>query len=261
MPKWGKTTILIIIVLAAAVFLVLQVDNGDGPPYSPFLTDEPGTSLLYDTLQHMGYPVRIGYAPLTRARNTDHVHVIIQPFNPNITTEMAQEMLAWVYGGGRLLFLHNNLLNALNQLLPDSATYTIHGLDHHRHGAGTVVIGRAQNVTNRMLVDNAAPGAAIHEIIAEWNADRVYFMVYYHGFHPTETMFSELPLVIRLILIQLGIALLMLLWHMGKRFGRAIPTYEETEREENEQVRALARLYMKTGAKENEHVKDDYRQY
>jgi hypothetical protein len=40
--------------------------------------------------------------------------------------------------------------------------------------------------------------------------------------------------------------MLLLIWHVGKRFGKPVPAYEETEREENEQVRALARLYNKT---------------
>jgi len=250
MPKWGKTLILIIIILGAAIFFVLQTDNGDGPPYSPFLTDGPGTSLLFDTLRHMGYPVRMGYEPLTRTRNTNHVHVIIQPFNPPVNNEMALEILEWVYNGGRLIFLHNNLQNEFNRLLPNSATRTVYGLDYHQHGAGVVITGRTHPITNRQLLDDATPGTVIRNVISEWDADRIYFVVYYHGYHPPETIFSSLPLAIRLILIQLGIALLMLLWHVGKRFGRAIPAYEETEREENEQVRAMARLYMKTNAKE-----------
>jgi len=251
MPRWSKTLILIIIILGAAIFLVLQTDSGDGPPYSPFLTDEPGTSLLFDTLQHMGYPVRMGYAPLTPSRSTEHVHIIIQPFNPPVSNEMAAEILEWVYNGGRLIFLHNNLHNELNRLLPNTPTRTMYGLGYHHHGTGVVITGRAHPVTNRPLIESAAPGAAVHNILSEWNADRIYFIVYYHGFHPPETMFSSLPLVIRLLLIQFGLAVLMLLWHVGKRFGRAIPAFEETEREENEQVRAVARLYMKTNAKEN----------
>ncbi|MCL2363260.1 MAG: DUF4350 domain-containing protein [Defluviitaleaceae bacterium] len=250
MPRWGKTLILIAIVLGAAVFLVMRADNGDGPPYSPFLTDEPGTSLLFDTLQHMGYPVRMSYAPLTRTRNNDHVHVIIQPFNPPVTTEMAEEMLEWVYSGGRLIFLHNNLQNEMNRLLPNDPGRMVYGLAYFYHGAGSVVTGRANPIVNRSLLDDAAGGAAVHSVLSEWGADRIYFVVYYHGFHPPETMFSSLPLVVRLVLIQLGITVLMLLWHVGKRFGRAIPAFEETEREENEQVRAVARLYMKTNAKE-----------
>jgi len=246
MHKRGRTLLLVFIVLAAAVFLFARADT-DGPPYAPFSTATLGTSVFFDTLRHMGYPVRIHYAPLTTRTDTAHVIVIIQPFNPAVSPEMAEEMLAWVYAGGRLIFLHNAQPSPIDLLLQDRDNVTSGGFFFYRVGAGEVITGRAHPLTNQRLLNDSTPGAVLQEIIAQWDATRIYFTAYYHGMHPPDTLFAQLPVGVRLVIVQLGLAALMLIWCLGKRFGKPVPAYEEVEREENEQVRALARLYMKIG--------------
>ncbi|MCL2203338.1 MAG: DUF4350 domain-containing protein [Defluviitaleaceae bacterium] len=246
MGKRGKSFILVLIVVAAAVFVFVRSDDVSGPMYSPFSTAEAGTRLFYDTLRHMGYPVQIGYAPLTRASDTRHVYIIIQPFNPAVSQEMAEEMLDWVRRGGRLIFLQNSRPTVIDRYLAGTRNLTAGDFLHYTPGLGQVVTGRAELMTNVNLVENAAPGIRLHEFLSDWGAERIVFPVYYHGVRPRETMFSRLPLIVRLVTIQLGIATVVLLWHVGKRFGKPVPAYEETEREENEQIRALARLYHKT---------------
>jgi hypothetical protein len=245
MFRHRRTFVLILIVLAAAVFVLLQT-NGDGPPFAPNSTAEGGTSLFYDTLRHMGCPVRMVYTPLTRQRDIRNAVVIIQPYNPPVTVEMAEEMLEWVRLGGRLVFLHNSGPPELDLLLLDMESIGEGGFFRYTIGLGEIVTGRAHGLTNIRLMNDPAPGEVLHRIISSWGTERIDFSLYYHGYRPPETMFSELPLVMRLVLIQLGLAGLAVVWHLGKRFGKPVPAFEETEREENEEVRALARLYMKT---------------
>ena len=244
MANRGKKFLLgFIIVAAVVVSFVLNDSNDEGPVFAPFTTGEMGTSLFYDTLRHMGYTVVMASSPLTFYSDNRDVYVIIQPTNPIVSDEMAAEMMEWVRFGGRLIFLQNNAHPILERHLQNHHRQQVGDFVIYYDGTGQVVIGQANTLTNRNLAQNSNPGATLHQIIHDWDAERIVFPVYYHGVHPSETFFSQLPLIIRLVIIQLGVAVLALIWHHGKRFGRPIVVYEETEREENEQVRALARLY------------------
>ncbi|MCL2189262.1 MAG: DUF4350 domain-containing protein [Defluviitaleaceae bacterium] len=244
MARRGKIFILVLIVLVSVIITFVQNEDDGGPTYAPFTTNEMGASLFYDTLRHMGKPVRFGYAPLTATTDPRHVYVIIQPSNPHISLEMAEEILEWVRRGGRLILLQNGH-NIMDAILTHTPPHRINGFAYHREGFGAIVTGQARDLANAQLMHNAAPAEALHSILTAWNAERIVFPVYYYGIRPPQTFFSQLPLVIRLVIVQLCVAALAMLWHVGKRFGRAVPLYEEVEREENEQVRALARLYYK----------------
>jgi len=250
MGRRVKNGLLILLVVVAAGVSLYLTGGNDGPPYAAFSTAEQGTGLFFDTLRHMGYPVRIGYAPLTSASNVNQVYVIIQPFSPGVCTDRANEMLNWVNRGGRLIFLHNNNPTVLDGLLENSRRQSIGEFTRYHVGLGQVVTGRANGVTNQRLLNESQNAAVLQSILTDWDTGRIWFVAYYHGIHPSDTFFSRLPMVVQLVTIQLGITLLILLFFLGKRFGKPIPAYEETERDENEYVHALARLYMK-GRKKN----------
>ena len=235
----------VIVALAILVISLFEVDT-TGNPYSSFSATERGSSLLFDTLQHMGYDVRVSYRPLNRYTSTDYVYIIIQPRTPPVNSSMASEMLEWVRRGGHLIFLCRNYprtaidheINAQGSQLGNFTRYQL--------GNGEILTGRASQITNYRLMNDSESGQMLHAAISNWNPDTIFFAEYYHGFHTAETFIGSLPLVIRLVLAQLVIFVLITLWHLGKRFGNATPYYEETEREENEYVRALARLYMES---------------
>jgi hypothetical protein len=206
----------------------------------------------------MDYPVRVSYRPLTRETRTDVVYIIIQPQSPRITEQIAKDMLEWVENGGRLIFLCNSFpFGIFDELLEMRGNHS-GSLRVYRHGRGELITGRAREITNAELMENHATGEMIQTTLSRWNSERrvenIFFAEYYHGIHIPETMVARLPLVIRLILAQIVILAIILVWHLGKRFGNAIPYYEEVEREENEYVRALARLYM--AAKANSFAKN-----
>jgi len=232
----------------AAVVLHMFSDDYEGPPFVSSTTGERGASLLYDTLRHMGYPVRVSRRPLTAHTDINHAYIFIQPHYSHFDHYKAEALLSWVYSGGRLIFLHNRPVTIFDTLINSPGT-GFGNLTIHELGQGVFVSGHANDIININLMNDHGTGAQIHTVINRWNVDRIMFAEYYHGARATETFFNRLPTIVRLVIVQLGLVSLILVWYSGKRFGNPIVYYEEHEREENEHVYALARLYMKTKRK------------
>ncbi|MCL1842269.1 MAG: DUF4350 domain-containing protein [Defluviitaleaceae bacterium] len=241
-------------IIVMAVLVSYIMDTGDGAAYSISSTGERGASLLFDTLRHMDYRVRASYRPLTSRTGTDYVYIIIQPRTPLINYYMAEEMIEWVRNGGRLIFLRgNHPLDLVFDNVINTAGIDLGDFWAYRVGSGEIITGSAPDVRNDYLMNNSGAGQAIQLTLDRWNSERdiatIFFAEYYHGFHTAETFVGRLPLVMRLLLAQVLILTIIAIWHFGKRFGNPVPYYEETEREENEYVHALARLYMENNKK------------
>jgi len=235
-----------IIVIIAAVVLYVFDRSEDELPFVSSSTGVHGASLLFDTLQHMGYPVSASRRPLNLQTSIDDAYIIIQPEYFDISD--VEEILAWIGIGGRLIFLQNDYPTVLDILIPVQGI-RYGNLTVYEFGRGSVVTGRANEITNRNMAGNANTGTAIHSVLSAWDANRIRFGEYYHGAREADNLFVRLPLVVRLVFIQLGIVGIIIVWHLGKRFGNTVPYYEEHERMENEHVHALTRLYMKIGKK------------
>jgi len=236
------------IILTLALFLGLiwganrHMHNSGFPNYTSFSYENAGVSLLHDTLQHMGYPIALLYRP-AQTVDINAAVFIIQPVNPRIDYEMTHDILLWVRRGGRLFYLDNRYPTAMDQILDSEYREAISSMRLYQVGMGEVITGPADIVANANLMGNYFYGEGITYILSRWNPDRIYFAEYYHGFHAASGMFRQMPLWLRLVTFQIIIGAVALMWHLGKRFGNPIPLYEEIEREENEQVLVLARLY------------------
>jgi hypothetical protein len=248
MRKTGAWVIpMIIVALAIVIVNFFEVETPAANPYTSFSAGDRGSSLFFDTLLHMGYNVQTSHRPLNRYTSTDYIYVIIQPRMPAVNSYMAAEMLEWVRRGGRLIFLSRNL-GVINHEI-NMQGRQVGDFTHYRLGYGEILTGSAFPLTNSHLMSHPEPGQLLHATIANWNAQGIFFAEYYHGFHASENFLGGLPLVIRLVLAQLVIFVIVTVRHLGKRFGNPTPFYQETEREENEYVRALARLYMESDRK------------
>ena len=212
------------------------------PDFTSFSNGEFGVSLLYDTLRHMRFPVAVLYQPLNRAGLNDAVF-IIQPSNPRVNAEIAEDILSWVRRGGRLIYLENRQPTAIDRALANELYTPFGNLRWYRLGMGEIVTGRASALINVNLMEDYSYGQGIAYILAGWNPERIYFAEYYHGFQRAEGAFRQLPIALQLAAFQILIAALALVWHLAKRFGDPVPLYEEIERDENEDVLVLARLY------------------
>lgn len=243
MKKSNIIFLLIIIIMSALVLFVFNAAS-DGPAYASFSTGRHGTSLLYDTLQLMDYPVRVSHSPLTSATNTNHVYVIIQPFAPPINRARAEEILEWVQQGGRLIFLHNSMPSIIDIMIPERGR-SFGYLFQYSVGAGEIITGQAFRVANYHLMNEPEVGQMLESVLSRWDSERIWFAEYYHGVHSGETFIGSLPLIVQLIMMQMLLFGIVAVWHVGKRFGKPVPYYNEIEREENEHVRAFARLFYK----------------
>jgi len=240
------------IILLLAMFLGLiwganhHIQGSQYPDYTSFSSGRYGISLLHDTLQHMHYPVSLLYRPVQEAADVNDAVFIIQPTNPRPNEKMIEDILNWVQRGGRLIYLENRHPSTIAQMLGDEHYTTVGSLRLYQLGMGQVMTGRADVITNANLMENYFYGESIVYVLNHWNPERIFFAEYYHGFHRASSTFEQMPLWLRLVAIQIIIGTMVLVWHLGKRFGSPIPLYEEIEREENEQVLALARLYKQT---------------
>jgi len=243
MKKQNTVFLILVIIIAMLVLFIFDTED-TAPRYSAISTSENGSSLLFDTLRHMGHPVQISRRPLTTATDPSHVYIVIQPYAPNINRTNGEEILEWVQSGGRLIFLSSPTPNIMDRIIPGSGR-SLHGLTSHHIGMGEVISGPAFPILNANLMESPDAGQGIEYILREWNPERIFFAAYYHGMEQGENFFSRLPLIVQLIFVQMAIVGVFAVWHLGKRFGKPAPFYEETEREENEHVRALARLLNK----------------
>ena len=245
MKKSFSWIIPLVIVLAAAVFLLVMGGN-DGPPYVSNSRGDWGASVLYDTLGLLGFNVGRSQRPLTTRTSLGDAYIILSPRSPFVNDEMAGVMLEWVYMGGRLIYLDN--FPTFERLI-DGVGEHMFGFTLFRHGQGEVLTGPASYVANRSLAENSESGHGVFLTLSRWDADRVRFADYYHGFHAETTLVGNLPFVVQLFLMQSVIFAIAIIWYLGKRFGAVVPYYRIIEREENEYLRSVARLYFLTKKK------------
>ena len=231
-------------VIAIALFIIAQVGRPrhGGPIYHAGTTGQMGTSLLYDTLRHLDHSTVQRSRPISSSTRLDHVYVIVQPLSNVLTRAAAQDILAWVESGGRLILLSNQMTHVH---LPLTAGQSLGNLTLHHHGHGEILTGRSIPATNAYLMNDPTAGRIIHAVLTRWEPTSIVFTEYYRNPVQSQGMLSTFPLIVRLILLQAVITAIVLILYSGRRWGNAIPVYEEIERDENEYVHALARLYMK----------------
>ena len=245
-----------LIILVIALFFVLfaltrltDMTLGFGyPPFTSFSAGRQGTSLMYDTLRIMGYPVGRDIMFLSADRPTDNVQFVIAPWQ--FSEAHAEGLMDWVIRGGQLMFFSaspRDERRLWGDITPDSSV-TVEGGVIHRVGFGTIFVGDARRLTNISLLETDGEyGQLIVNVLDTMDFRRIYFNEAYHGYGQSATFFEILPRPVRLVVTQLAIVFVVVVVHFGKRFGRPATFYEEVEREENEYVFTLTNLYMSTG--------------
>jgi len=230
--------LLIVFVIVSGVFN--QIFAGQNQPdYSSFSHDERGVSLLFDTLRHMGFSVNVLHQPINSELSSDRIVFVVHP--PWLTETVVEDVLEWVRWGGRLLFLEDGITMDMRLLGEEYLEYG--NFRWYSIGLGEIITGNAHSILNINLMEDASHGESLAFVLRNWGAGNIYFAEYYHGFGFTEGLFDQLPRWLQLLSFQIMIATVAVVLHFGKRFGKPIPLYEHIEREENEQVLSLARLY------------------
>ena len=235
--------------------MLFAVNNagGDTRDYTSFNVSDNGASLLYDTLGKMGVPVSRSYSLINTGVSTNGVYVFICPDYDYLTDQAFDNALEWVYKGGRLIFLEPpayagaDFRLSRRGIVPDS---DLSGYTLYTYGMGKIITGDADPLLNKALMENSAPGAEFASMLGRWFVTDLYFDEGAHGYLDSGNAWRRTPEILKLLAYQLGIIAILVIWHLGKRFGNPVPYYEESEREENEHIKALANIYDKAGATE-----------
>jgi hypothetical protein len=249
-----KVFIFIAAVIAIVLMFSRSPDTYTDTDYLHSTTHGMGVSLLYDTLNNMGYNVGVSRTPITGLQGKSNVYVFIEPPDYDIMDcrEFTQA-LVWVKFGGRMVFLAHETPERFFELVFDTEGVKREGYTLFYFDRGELIFGKTENITNGRLIESASYGGRLQRLLDEWHSERkfnrILFAEYYHGVYASETFAGRLPTPIRLIAAQIILVSAVAVWHLSRRFGNPVPLYEEVEREENEYVHALTRLYMETERK------------
>jgi hypothetical protein len=112
-------------------------------------------------------------------------------------------------------------------------------------GQGTVIYGPSSKILNKAFMDDPTLGKTIASFLAQWKSPRVYFNEYYHGYQYETNSWQKLPSDLKAMALQLIVAIAVIVWFLGFRFGKPVPLIEGVERDESEYCLALANLQRK----------------
>jgi len=230
MKKVRNIVLFTLLAVASITIMAITSPNRgrNAPDFSVSSTNERGLSLFYDTLEYMGFDVTTSNNIITRNTSVHDIQIIVRP----IVLHEREQLEEWVERGG-ILVLTSSIFNIQESGI--GRVYTVNGIDH---------------LTNISLFEDEnsrAIGASVAQFIGENSHGRVIFNMAYSS-HSVQAGFWEMmPPWFRLLIYQVAIAGIGVIILFGKRFGKAVPFYEEIEREENEYVPALSNLYMRLG--------------
>ena len=234
----------IILALLGILIFISAGQNQNYPDYTVFSANERGVSVFYETLEHMGYPVKAGFNYLSSGSSIHDIHILVMPYY-YYQDYAFDDMMDWVKKGGRLIFLDWNTPTAVDHYMGWEGKYD--GFRRQKYGTGEIVIGTVESVLNYSLLTEHQDIEFLLGAIDKWGFETIIFDEYYHGYQDEANLWRDLPGYFKTLIYQLCIAAILIVFMLGKRFGKPIPYYEEIERGENEYLRALSGIYKKTG--------------
>lgn len=247
--KW-TVPLALVVFLALSALLITSLDLSAGKPdYTIFNYRKAGVSLLYDTLNRMGYSTAPEYQKIAPGSDIHTIRLVIQPNSYYMSNDDEEDLLEYVYNGGRVIYLADSSLTVAQTLVFMKNALIISQKDDFlllSYGLGQIFLG-PPSVTNENLIYNRDAGYYVADVIQSWQGKKIYINEAYHGFTSEPNIWDVTPANIKNSAYQLIIVILLIILYLGKRFGRPIPYYEEIEREENEYLIALANVYSKSG--------------
>lgn len=229
--------IIIIPLFLLGSFYLSTITDNKLPPYSVINKSNLGGSVFYEALKEFNYPVERTIKPIDHF-DTDCIQIAANQGSFNINDESVKD---WVSKGGVLVHLTSGNLHLLQY---GKAEKQMGNITLYHYGKGLVIASDAVFITNRGLMKKK-DGA--YELLKEMDGHS-YKKIYFNESHlyaeaNKKFMWDFIPKEIKFIIYQLILALAAFFYYKGKRFGKAIPLYEEEERSENEYLYSAASLY------------------
>lgn len=230
--------ILVPVFLYASFYISSRIKN-NLPNYSVLNKSGYGCSVFYQLLKELDYPVERTLQPINSA-GQNNIQIVADNYFGNFNPDNS-EVKEWVRNGGILFYLTPaNFYYDFNDQIKEINS----DIKSIKEESGLIILADVNSITNEKLsreTDNA------YQLFTELNR-YTYNKLYFNERHlfVTDrhlTIWDFIPMEIKYCLYQIFIILAGFFYYKGKRFGKPLPFYEETERMENEFLYSAASLY------------------
>lgn len=229
-----RSNILLVVIILMCILVgtgIASRKEGVWSSYSINSTSHMGYSILYETFQRLGMKVSSTSVPMEQI-DIDTCQIIASDYEFD-----KEEHLDWVEQGGILVYIH------------DGSQDEIDIIENEIEKGKVIDIYGGDLLTNAALANKTKDGYEFYKEIAEQTqGKKIVFNEYYLQDKYQPSWWNVMPGPIKLMIMQLSLCLIFYIWYKGKRFGKAMDLVEEVEREENEYLLSVARLYRKAGA-------------
>jgi len=239
--KGKKEIICIIILVPLFLFISLNfTDKGKNwtANYTVLNKGDKGFSGIYKTLKKLKYPVKLEIKNL-KNEEKDSLQIIVQSRNFDIESEQVKD---WIYSGGKLLCLKasdndKNIFYGQTIKQKEDIFTTV------QYGEGYIILANGDSFTNGALLKSTDNAYSILEEVDRLGYKELCFNEFYIYSGNETSWWGNMPIAFKVIIYQLIFFIVAIIFARGKRFGKIVPLYEETERTENEYIYSVASIY------------------
>lgn len=238
------------ILLSVGLFVHTLKKVDEGADYTSFSTRPKGLKALYLLTGQMGYDVS-RYKKSARFLPDASAMIAV---NPDLSIYNGKRekkyLIEWIKRGNTLIIFGNE--NDIGQFgldefngnmadLPSKVPY----LNFVIEKGDMIFVKDFDRYTNSGLRDREY-GVAFIELLDRTGKKNILFNEYYHGIQEEGFIFLDIvgPTG-KVLVIQVFIGLVILLFIGAGRFGKPVTVYETVKRKENENLFALANIYIK----------------
>lgn len=209
------------------------------PNYSVINNAKGGYSIFYQGLKDLKYPVERTLKPVDSIE-PQSVQIIADYGKFDINSP---EIMQWIKKGGKLIYLTSKSLEETEYKLLSSEE---NGIDQYSYFKGKVITINPSYFTNKALVKDSDKAYKLVKVLDDLTYKKIYFNEYFIYLpNVGGSLWDNIPFGIKIIVYQLALAIMAFYYYKGKRFGKPIPLYEETERIENEYLYNTASIYSR----------------
>ncbi|MBC8060679.1 MAG: DUF4350 domain-containing protein [Clostridiaceae bacterium] len=196
-----------------------------------------GLSVFYKTLRELKLPVEKTLKPIEEASTKD-IQIVVQSKNFDINSVEVED---WVNKGGILVYLSSDNLS----LFKVSLTPEIKGnMKIYHMNKGIIIVEQPSYITNKTLMSNTSNAyELLNEICSKPYRNICFAEGYLFSEIEEKSLWDFIPIEGKFIIYQVVLIGIAFFYYKGKRFGKALPLYDEVERDENEYLYSTASLY------------------
>jgi len=228
--------ILIALFLWVSFYLSSRMDN-KLPNYSTLNKSSMGSSVFYETLRQLKYPIDRTIKPVN-SYDSSNIQIVTQGGKLDVNSK---EIKTWVEKGGILIYLTNGNFSFINY----GAASEVKGkVTLYKYNKGLVINSDVSYITNKALTKQTNNAYELLQEIDSHSYKKIYFNeAHLYSARDTKSLWDYIPMNFKYIIYQLILVIMAFFYYKGKRFGKTLPLYEEVERIENEYLYSAASLY------------------